>query len=137
MVMDEPAPKGKKSAHRRSGSSSTLRVTQSAFSPTSVRVANVGRAAVRVDIATKDGFPSEHADFAWNSLTAAVTKSANPDLMGRLARAETSEEHRLPLISYVSIYFYLRHFNYLNLHLRHGAALLSCAARSKPSARVR
>ncbi|KAJ6473476.1 hypothetical protein DFH09DRAFT_1218922 [Mycena vulgaris] len=89
MLTDEVSIKSKVTGHRRTGSKATSsRVTQSMFSPPSVRLANAGRYAVRVEIATKSGFPSDHAVFAWKALAE------------RLAMAEKSEERRTQLTNY-------------------------------------
>ncbi|KAJ7852763.1 hypothetical protein B0H14DRAFT_2759267 [Mycena olivaceomarginata] len=101
MVMDEPAVKRKRSAGSRNASKgTTVRVTQSSFSPASVRLANVGRLAVRVSIATQNGFPSDHTEFAWGAMSDAVTISDVPELIERLATAEKSAERRAQLTTY-------------------------------------
>jgi hypothetical protein len=104
MVMDEPAVKRKRSAGSRNASKGTaVRVTQSSFSPASVRLANVGRSAVRVSIATQNGFPSDHTEFAWGAMSDAVTISDVPELIERLATAENSAERRAQLTTYVCV----------------------------------
>jgi hypothetical protein len=105
MIIDEPATQNKK-GHRRTASKP--RVSQSTFSPMSMRLANVGRRAVRVDVATKEGFPTEHAKFAWTSMSDAVSATKTPELVERLAIAEKSDERRAQLTTYVCIFSSLR-----------------------------
>ncbi|KAJ7215558.1 hypothetical protein GGX14DRAFT_562772 [Mycena pura] len=101
MVTDEPVLKRKRAAVPRKASTGTAtRVTQSSFSPASVRLANVGRSAVRVSIATKQGFPTDHTEFAWDAMSAAVAVSDVPELVERLTAAETSDERRAQLTTY-------------------------------------
>ncbi|KAJ6506001.1 hypothetical protein DFH09DRAFT_1200522 [Mycena vulgaris] len=99
MLTDELITKSKPTGHRRTRSKATsVRVTQSTFSPPSVRLASAGRYAVRVKIATKSGFPSDHADFAWEAVAGAA--ASTPELAERLAVAEKSEERRNQLTNY-------------------------------------
>ncbi|KAJ7479103.1 hypothetical protein FB451DRAFT_1365660 [Mycena latifolia] len=101
MVPDEPVVKRKRAAGPRKASKrSAARVTQSSFSPASVRLANVGRSAVRVSIATQDGFPSDHTEFAWEAMSDAVAVSHVPELVERLAAAEKSGKRRAQLTTY-------------------------------------
>ena len=99
MVVNEPVIKSKAAGRRKVRTGA--RVTQSTFSPESVRLANVGRFAVRVDIATKAGFPSEHDTFTWKSMSDAVAASDSPALVQRLAISDKSTERREKLIKYV------------------------------------
>ena len=102
MVVDDVAAKTpKKPAHRRKGSEPTTRVTQSTFSPMSARLANVGRVAVRVGIATEEGFPSDHKGFAWKAITDAMAVTEVPGLAVRFAKAGKSDERRGQLTNYV------------------------------------
>ncbi|KAJ6532203.1 hypothetical protein B0H10DRAFT_2247641 [Mycena sp. CBHHK59/15] len=78
----------------------TARVTQSTFSPASTRLANTGRRAVRVKIATDSGFPIDHAEFTWTAVSDAVTSSAVPELVESLTLAEKSEERKAQLLTY-------------------------------------
>ncbi|KAJ7432718.1 hypothetical protein B0H11DRAFT_2229249 [Mycena galericulata] len=101
MVVDDVAAKTpKKAASRRKGAGPTVRVTQSTFSPLSVRLANAGRSAVRVGIATEDGFPTDHKDFAWKAITDVVASTEVPELTDRLEMARKSEERRSQLTNY-------------------------------------
>ncbi|KAF7363253.1 hypothetical protein MVEN_00678400 [Mycena venus] len=91
----------KKSAHRRAKSKGgSSRVTQSTFSPGSVRLANVGRHAVRVEVATKEGFPLDHSAFAWAAMSDVVAASDSPELADRLSMAMDSDERRSQLTAY-------------------------------------
>ncbi|KAJ7201713.1 hypothetical protein GGX14DRAFT_655939 [Mycena pura] len=96
MVVDELPPQQKSA--RRTGAKG--RVTQSTFSPTSVRLANVGRHAVRVQIATDEAFPTDHAEFTWQALSNAVAVSQAPALVERLAMANNSDARRSQLSAY-------------------------------------
>ncbi|KAJ7868924.1 hypothetical protein B0H14DRAFT_3132490 [Mycena olivaceomarginata] len=95
MVIEDPIKKG---AQRRAKKTSSSRVTQSTFTPTSVRLANVGRQAVRVEIATKEGFPLNHAGFALEAMSNVVAALDSPELVERLAMA--TDERRSQLIAY-------------------------------------
>ncbi|KAJ7625427.1 hypothetical protein B0H17DRAFT_1188111 [Mycena rosella] len=98
MVTDKPEVRRKMAAGQRKAPTGTSkRVTQSTFSPGSVHLANVGRLAVRVGIATQEGFPSNHADFAWDALSGAVETSQVPELIERLATANKSDKRRSEL----------------------------------------
>ncbi|KAJ7474645.1 hypothetical protein B0H11DRAFT_2282201 [Mycena galericulata] len=68
--------------------------------PTSVRLASLGRHAVRVGIATSEGFPLDHEEFAWTSVSDAVTSSNAPELVERLDMAKQSVERRSHLVKY-------------------------------------
>ncbi|KAJ7797175.1 hypothetical protein B0H14DRAFT_2912450 [Mycena olivaceomarginata] len=96
MVIEDPIKKG---AQRRAKKTGSSRVTQSTFTPTSVRLANVGRQAVRVEIATKEGFPLNHAGFALEAMSNVVAALDSPELVERLAMA--TDERRSQLIAYV------------------------------------
>ncbi|KAJ6522541.1 hypothetical protein DFH09DRAFT_1372661 [Mycena vulgaris] len=101
MVTDEPVVKRRRTAGSHNAfKGTTARVTQSSFSPASVRLANVGRSAVRVSIATQNGFPSDHTKFAWEAMSDAVTVAHVPELVERLAAAENSDERRAQLTTY-------------------------------------
>ncbi|KAJ7441187.1 hypothetical protein B0H11DRAFT_2292473 [Mycena galericulata] len=102
MIVDDPAVKTpKKAGHRRKASEGAApRVTKATFSPMSVRLANVGRFAVRLGIATEEGFPADHAEFTWNAITAAVANTEVPELVGRLEKAQESDERRAQLTTY-------------------------------------
>ncbi|KAJ7894723.1 hypothetical protein B0H14DRAFT_2559146 [Mycena olivaceomarginata] len=91
-----PDPAGRKGACRKAS-----RVTHAIFSPLSARLANFGKFAVRVNIATEDGFPADHVGFSWKSVSDAVASSAATALADRLAMAEKSEERRAQLINYL------------------------------------
>ncbi|KAJ7307754.1 hypothetical protein DFH08DRAFT_1088565 [Mycena albidolilacea] len=95
MVIEDPIKKGAQRHTKKTGSS---RVTQSTFTPTSVRLANVGRQAVRVEIATKEGFPLNHAGFALEAMSNVVAALDSPELVERLAMA--TDERRSQLIAY-------------------------------------
>ncbi|KAJ7809959.1 hypothetical protein B0H14DRAFT_2864777 [Mycena olivaceomarginata] len=79
---------------------SNSRVTQATFSPMSVRLANVGRYAVRVGIATEEGFPGDHATFTWDAITHAVESLNAPEVAERFNMAKESNERRAQLVSY-------------------------------------
>jgi hypothetical protein len=100
MITEEVVVKRKKATGPRN-KGTTPRITQSSFSPASVRLANFGRTAVRVSIATQDGFPSDHSDFAWDTMSNAVAASGVPELVERLAAATDSDERRAQLSIYV------------------------------------
>ncbi|KAJ7470479.1 hypothetical protein FB451DRAFT_1559747 [Mycena latifolia] len=61
---------------------------------------NVGRSAVRVEIATEQGFPMDHAEFAWKAVSGAVAKSEATELHQHLAMAEESPESHAQLVNY-------------------------------------
>ncbi|KAJ7790993.1 hypothetical protein B0H14DRAFT_2937291 [Mycena olivaceomarginata] len=79
---------------------SNSRVTQATFSPMSVRLANVGRYAVRVGIATEEGFPGDHATFTWDAITHAIESLNAPEVAERFNMAKESNERRAQLVSY-------------------------------------
>jgi hypothetical protein len=88
---------------------SNSRVTQATFSPMSVRLANVGRYAVRVGIATEEGFPGDHATFTWDAITHAVESLNAPEVAERFNMAKESNERRAQLVSYVSFHLYCQY----------------------------
>ncbi|KAJ7891526.1 hypothetical protein B0H13DRAFT_1887157 [Mycena leptocephala] len=88
----------KPAGHRRTGSAA--RVTQSTFSPVSARLANAGRFAVRVGIATEDGFPRDHTEFAWKAISGVVDSSNATELHQRIALAEESDKRKAQLANY-------------------------------------
>ncbi|KAJ7064423.1 hypothetical protein B0H15DRAFT_794656 [Mycena belliarum] len=91
MVVEEPVTNTSKKPVRRH-----KRVTQSTFSPVSARLANAGRAAVRIGIATENGFPVDHADFAWG----AILSTVKGDSAAELEERADEETHKNRLITY-------------------------------------
>ncbi|KAJ7664679.1 hypothetical protein B0H14DRAFT_3075622 [Mycena olivaceomarginata] len=103
MLVDKVTPKKRKRRKRTSNSSTTQplsssRVTQASFTSTSLRVANAGRYAVRVAIATEHAFPSEREDWTWGTLEAAMPKESS--LAAKLALIKEDDDRTANLITY-------------------------------------
>ncbi|KAJ7334946.1 hypothetical protein DFH08DRAFT_965679 [Mycena albidolilacea] len=107
MLVDKVTPKKRKRRKRTSNSSTTQplsssRVTQASFTPTSLRVANAGRYAVHVAIATEHAFPSEREDWTWGTLEAAMPKESS--LAAKLALIKEDDDRTANLITYVYLF---------------------------------
>ncbi|KAJ7342777.1 hypothetical protein DFH08DRAFT_811118 [Mycena albidolilacea] len=106
MLVDKVTPKKRKRRKRTSNSSTTQplssRVTQASFTPTSLCVANTGRYAVRVAIATEHAFPSEREDWTWGTLEAAMPKESS--LAAKLALIKEDNDRTANLITYVYLF---------------------------------
>ncbi|KAJ7155601.1 hypothetical protein C8R46DRAFT_1226674 [Mycena filopes] len=104
MVVDN-VPTGKaRRRRRRNGTNSdkpaasSSRVTQDSFSPLSLRLANAGRSAMRVRIATEKGFPPDHEK--WTLATLEKAGSQDDSLTQRLALTKGNDERRSKMINY-------------------------------------
>ncbi|KAJ7112282.1 hypothetical protein C8R44DRAFT_251291 [Mycena epipterygia] len=80
--------------------SSSSKVKLSNFSPQSLRLANAGRYAVRVGIATKKAFPLEHRDWTWRTVESAVVAADDASLTERLNVTKDDADRRANLVSY-------------------------------------
>ncbi|KAJ7020882.1 hypothetical protein C8F04DRAFT_1123683 [Mycena alexandri] len=101
MVVDDVPAKTRRGGKNKRTRPSTGRVTQSSFSPTCLRLANVGRAAVRIRIAIEQGFPGEHRVWSLDTVTQAV--SQDQTLSTRLTEADEDDEKKL--VTYVCARF--------------------------------
>lgn len=82
---------------RRGGS----KLTEGSFSPTSFRLAKLGKSIARQSIALNDAFPDDKELFLWNG----ISKSAANDekLADAIRRAISNDQQKEKLIKYVSV----------------------------------
>ncbi|KAJ6524980.1 hypothetical protein B0H19DRAFT_1085095 [Mycena capillaripes] len=77
--------------------------------PCSWLTSGPGKHAMRVDIATKEGFPTDHEGFGWGAISEFVAVLQAPELVERLAIAKEFGERRSQLNNYIQRHGMARH----------------------------
>ncbi|KAJ7822994.1 hypothetical protein B0H14DRAFT_1314786 [Mycena olivaceomarginata] len=108
MVVDDVLPKTKSGGRSRkprnsnssAGSSKSSKAVLADLSPQSLRLANKGRVAVRLAIATQSAFPDEPAEWTLRTIKKAVAPLNDQQLSERLDMADNDTDRGSKIVSY-------------------------------------